>query len=119
MLLFVIQTRCRTPYIFEGLTIDPIIPTDTKPTVYKQQKIDRNRRTKRQKKKQKKRQTEEEPRASRTRFLFPAREREEESREKREPHDKERRETEREKREIARKERRNLRDGNGEKFTTD
>ena len=89
--------------LFKGLTLDPITPTNGKHKNIKTTQIDRKDRQKdRQEDRQKK---SHEPRASRTRFLFPAREREEESREKREPHDKEREERDREREERSREKR--------------
>ena len=116
LLLFVIQTRCRTPYIFEGLTIGPTNTNRYETNSIQTTKIDRNRRTqdrrkdrqKRQKKKQKKRQTKEEPRvtsAENTLFLFPRERERRESREKRELHEKEREEKDKEREEKSREKR--------------
>ena len=115
MLSFVIRTRCETPYIFEGLTLDPTNTNRDKTNSIRVTQIDRKDRQR------KDRQKKEDRAASvgNTTFLFPAREREEKSREKREPHEKEREEKDREREEKSREKRRDLRDGNGEKITTD
>ena len=127
MFLFVIQTRCETPYIFKGLTIDPIIPTDNQQyTNNKNRKKPKDaRQTKRQTKRQTIRQTKEEPRAAsveNTVSLPRQRERRGKSREERAARQRKRRERQRERREKSREERkkrRDLRDRNGEKITTD